>query len=183
MRGKQLEPEEALAVIARAAETPGTVWIGIDGFGASGKTSFAARVADRVPRAVVVHVDDFARPWIAEWDYDRFRRELVAPLLAGRTARYQRWDWPTDTAGDWSSVEPGRVVVVEGVSATRPETAVPWAVTVWVDTPREVRLQRALERDGPALMPRWLEDWMPSEDAWAARADPLQWIDLIIAGT
>ncbi len=173
---------EALAAVGRAAETPGTVWIGVDGFGGSGKTTFAARIAAAVPRAVVVHVDDFAAPWIAEWDFDRFRTELVAPLRADRTARYQRFDWPSATLAEWHEVEPGRVVVCEGVSSTRPEIGVPWALTIWVDAPREVRLERALARDGPDLMPRWLDEWMPSEDAWAARARPLEWIDLIIPG-
>jgi uridine kinase len=75
------------------------------------------------------------------------------------------------------------VIVSEGVSSTRPETGVPWALTVWVEAPRDVRLQRALDRDGPALMPRWLDEWMPSEDAWAARAHPFGWIDLVIPGS
>lgn len=183
MTPRRVGQDEALAAVARAAAEPGTVWIGVDGFGGAGKSTFAARVADRVPRACVVHVDDFARPWVAEWEFDRFRAEVVAPLLAGRRARYRRFDWPTETLAEWHEIDPGRVVVVEGVSSTRPETGVPWAVTIWVETPREARLARALERDGPQLMDRWLTDWMPSEDAWAARARPLTWIDLLVPGT
>jgi uridine kinase len=179
---RRVGPDEALAAAVRAAEVPGTVWIGVDGFGGSGKTTFAARIAAAVPRAVLVHVDDFARPWVAEWEFDRFRTELVAPLRANTTARYQRFDWPSETLAEWHEIEPGAVMVIEGVSSTRPETGVPWALTVWVDTPREVRLERALERDGPDQLPRWLDDWMPSEDAWAERAQPLDWIDLVIPG-
>jgi uridine kinase len=179
---RRVGQDEALAEAVRAADAPGTVWIGVDGFGGSGKTTFAARIADAVARAVVVHIDDFARPWVAEWDFDRFRTDLVAPVLANSSTRYQRFDWPSGSLAEWHEIHPGGVLVIEGVSATRPETGVPWALTVWVDAPREVRLERALERDGPELMPRWLEDWMPSEDAWAARASPLDWIDLIVPG-
>lgn len=182
MTGRQVDQNEALAAAVRAADAAGTVWIGVDGFGGSGKTTFAARIADAVPRAFVVHIDDFACPWVAEWEFDRFRTELVGPLLEGRTARYQRFDWPSGTFAEWHQVEPGAVMVIEGVSSTRPETGVPWALTIWVETPREVRLQRALDRDGPELMPRWLDEWMPSEDAWAARARPLDWIDLVVPG-
>ncbi len=182
MIARRVEPDEALAEVVRAAQAPGTVWIGVDGFGGAGKTTFAERIAAAVPRATVVHVDDFARPWIAEWDYDRFRTDVVAPIVAGRTARYQRYDWPTETLAEWHDLEPGRVIVSEGVSSTRPETGVPWALTIWVEAPREVRLQRALDRDGPDLMARWLDDWLPSEQAWAQRARPLEWIDLVIPG-
>ena len=180
---RRVDQHEALAAAVRAAGSPRTVWIGVDGFGGSGKTTFAARVAAAVARAVVVHIDDFAAPWIAEWDVARFRTQLVSPLLEGRSARYQRFDWPTETLAEWHEVEPGQVIICEGVSSTRPETGVPWDLTVWLEAPREVRLARALERDGPELMPRWLDDWMPSEDAWAARAHPFDWIDLIVPGT
>jgi uridine kinase len=172
------------AVAALAERRAGrTVWVGIDGCGAAGKTSLAAAVAAAVPSAVVVHVDDFSGHWVVEWDWDRFHDQVVRPLLSGRRARYQRWDWHRGRGGDWAEVEPGRVVVVEGVSSTRREVAVPWDLTIWVDAPREVRLARARERDGAAMLARWLDDWMPSEDAYVAREHPQDRVDLIVPGT
>ena len=157
-------------------------FVGIDGYGASGKTTLAAAVAAAVPHAVVVHIDDFAAPAIAEWDWDRFRAQVLLPLLAGRPARYQRWDWATDSGAEWHNIEPGSLVVVEGVSATRREVGAPWALTVWVDAPLDVRLQRALARDGATMLPRWLEQWIPSEQAYVAEQDPLARVDLVVDG-
>ena len=165
------------------AEHPGrTVLVAIDGFGGAGKTTLAAHLADRVEGADVVHVDDFARPSVAEWEWDRFRAQVLLPLLAGEPACYQVWDWTADAAGDWNDLAPGRVLIVEGVSCTRDEVGAPWDVAVWVDTPRQERLRRTVERDGPALLPRWLEDWMPSEQRWAARDRPWDRVDLIVSG-
>jgi uridine kinase len=161
----------------------GTVWVGIDGFGGAGKSSLADAVVAAVPEAVVVRVDDFWGPSIPEWDWPRFRVQVLAPLVAGRPARYQVWDWDTDTGGEWREIAPGRVVVVEGVSSTRAETGVSWQLTVWVDAPEEVRLRRALERDGPELLARWHADWIPSEKAYARRENPQQRVDLIVPGT
>jgi cytidylate kinase len=73
--------------------------------------------------------------------------------------------------------------VVEGVSSTRAELGAPWDLTVWVDAPREVRLRRARERDGAAMQRRWLDDWLPSEEAYAAREHPQDRVDLIVNGT
>jgi len=176
---------DVLAAVGRLAEqhTDRSVFIGIDGFGGAGKSTLADAIAGAVGRAVVVRVDDFWGPSIAEWDWHRFREQLLEPLLAGRPARYQVWNWVDDVGGDWTELPPGCVVVVEGVSSTRAEAGVPWDLTVWVEAPREVRLARALERDGPDLMRRWLDDWMPSEQRYAEREVPQQRVDLVVDGS
>jgi uridine kinase len=71
---------------------------------------------------------------------------------------------------------------VEGVSATRGEVDVPWALQIWVDAPREVRLRRAVERDGAGMLAHWLDVWMPSEEAYIARERPQERVDLLVEG-
>jgi uridine kinase len=179
---ERVSRDEALARIA-ALPRDRTVLVGIDGYGGAGKSTFAAAAAQRVPSAVVVHVDDFAAPDIPQWDWDRLRAQVLLPLLAGRPGRYQRWDWPSNTGAEWHDVPVGRIVLVEGVSSTRREVDAPWDLTVWIDTPEPTRLDRALERDGPAMMARWHEEWLPSENAYVARENPLARVDLIVSGT
>jgi uridine kinase len=174
---------EAVAAAAElAAVRTGLTLIGIDGFGAAGKTTLAQAIADRLPGSAVVHIDDFAAPIIPEWDWNRFRTQLLGPLLAGRTARYQVWDWDRNIGGEWLEVEPGGVVIVEGVSSTRAEVGAPWALTIWVQAPRELRLIRAIERDGEGMPWNWEQVWMPSEEAYAARERPQERVDLIVSG-
>ncbi len=129
-----------------------------------------------------MHCDDFASPSVPEWDFARFDAQVVRPLLAGRPARYQRWDWHTDTGAEWHDVPVGAAVVVEGVSSTRREVAAPWDLTVWVDAPEEVRLARALERDGPGMLATWQQLWIPEENAYVAREQPQQRVDLVVSG-
>ena len=74
------------AVVAALAGRTGTRWVGIDGSGASGKTTLATRIAAALPAAVVVHNDDFARPGLLGWDRDRFVR-AGAGAAAGRPPR------------------------------------------------------------------------------------------------
>jgi uridine kinase len=166
-----------------AARAVPPVFIGIDGRGGAGKTSLATSIESAVAGVAVVHVDDFAAPHIAEWDWERLQRQVADPLLAGRPAHYQRWDWDRNEGAEWHDVPPDRTVVIEGVSSTRSELAVPWALTIWVDAPRAVRLRRALARDGEEMLGRWLSDWMPSEEAYVARERPQQRVDLVVAGT
>ena len=107
----------------------------------------------------------------------------LTPLRDERDARYMEWNWDDDVPGPFHDVRAGSVVVVEGVSATRAETGVPWDLTVWVETPKEVRLERALERDGPGLMHRWHDDWIPSEERYFAELRPRERVDFIVPGT
>lgn len=182
---RKVPADDAVAEVVRLADAApaDTVWIGVDGRAGSGKTTFAARLAAVVPRVRVVHVDDFSGPREQTWDWRRFDQQVAAPLRGGRSARYQRWDWDRDEGAEWWDVEPGAVVVVEGVSALRSEVTVPWSLRIWVDAAREVRLRRALERDGPALMPRWLNEWMPSEEAYIAREEPRGRCDIVLDGS
>ena len=70
-------------------------------------------------------------------------------------------------------------ILVEGVSATDERLGVPWDFTIWVEVPYQIRLARAMERDGPGRMDRWLTDWMPSEDAYEAVQRPQDRVDLV----
>ena len=167
------------AVVAALDGKDGTRWIGVDGKGATGKTRLADRIAAALPGSVVVHVDDFARPDVRGWERDRFIRQVLKPLLAGRPGRYQRWDFDRNVGVEWHTVPSGVPVVVEGVSATDERLGIPWDFTIWVEVPYRVRLARALERDGPERMDLWLTDWMPSEDAYEAAQRPQDRVNLV----
>jgi uridine kinase len=185
MPPRRVSQARAIAEIVRLVNRrpSRTVFVGIDGPGAAGKSTFAARLAGEVPRARVVAVDDFSGPSVPEWDWVRFCAQVVTPLRAGDPARYQRWDWATDSGAEWHQITPGAVVVVEGVSATRDEVGSPWACRIWVDTPAGIRLDRALERDGPDRMVLWLNDWIPSEQRYITAQAPQRRADLIVSGT
>ncbi|MFX4272340.1 uridine kinase family protein [Propionibacteriaceae bacterium Y1685] len=171
-------------VRARLGQLPSgrTRWVGIDGFGAAGKTTFAHTVSTMINNAVVVHVDDFSGPGIPTWDHDRFRTELLEPLLAGRSARYRVSDPDIDVLGSSVAVDPGQVLIIEGVSSTDEAVAVPWDLTVWLETPAEVRWQRVLARDPVERLEIWRTEWIPSERAYAERQRPRERADLVIRG-
>lgn len=165
----------------RLVGLPGTRWVGVDGWGGSGKTTLAARLAQLLPGSVVIHIDDFARPGVRGWERDRFVDQVLRPLLAGRTARYQRWDWPSDSGAEWHEVAPDRVLICEGVSSTDSRVPVPWDLTCWVEAPYAVRIARALERDGEAMLDTWVTDWIPSEEAYVRDQRPAERVDAIVA--
>ena len=171
------------ALVARIARLPGpTRLVAVDGPGGSGKTTFADRLASAAGGAPIVRTDDFAsadNP--IDW-WPRMLDQVIAPLARGEQAYYQRYDWSTETLAEWHRVEPAPMVVVEGVTAGRAEWAEHLDFVIWIETPRDVRLQRAVERDGPDALDDW-QVWMSEEDEHYQRDPIRERADLIVDGT
>jgi uridine kinase len=154
-----------------------TLLVGIDGAGGAGKSTVAATLSDKV-----VSMDDFiAAPW--EWyDFDRLRREVFDPLLRDEPARYRRMDWGDGELKEWHVLEPGGVVVVEGVAALDRRLRDAYDYRIWVETPREICFERGVERDGVAALPLW-EAWSEKEQQYWREQKPREIADAIVDGS
>jgi uridine kinase len=151
--------------------------VGIDGAGGAGKSTLAATLSEKI-----VVTDDFVTgPW--QWyDFDRLRRDVIDPLLRGEPAHYQRMDWTDGQLKDWHVVEPGGVVVIEGVGALEQRLRDAYDHCIWVETPREICFERGLARDGEAALPLW-EAWSEKEQRYWAEQRPRDAADEIVDGS
>ena len=73
-------------------------------------------------------------------------------------------------------------MIVEGVCALHRMFRDAYDVRVWVDAPYETRLARGVARDGEAARSTWVERWMPMEDRYVERDDPVACADLVVDG-
>ena len=108
---------------------------------------------------------------------------MFEPLLDGREARYASWDWQARRPGDDVRVTPAGVVVVEGVCALHRMFRDDYDVRVWVEAPYAVRLARGVARDGEDARATWTEKWMPMEDRYVARDEPISCADVVVDGS
>jgi len=165
------------ALVEAARRTRRLTLVGIGGRGASGKSTLAATI----PAAQIISTDAF---WDGRaFELPRLRRDVFEPLLRGDRASYRAWDWSAGAPGETHDVEPDGIVVVEGVCALHRMFRGDYDVRVWVDAPYELRLARAVERDGAAARRTWVEVWMPSEDRYVARDDPIACADIVVDGS
>jgi uridine kinase len=171
-----------LVAAVRATQAPAGVAtriVAIDGPGCAGKSSLARWLAGELD-APIVHTDDFAS-WEnpVDWWPELIARALE-PLAAGQPARYV----PTSWGGEERApvlISPAVFVILEGVTASREAFRPYLAYSVWIETPREVRLQRGLERDGEQARAQW-EQWMEAEDRYVERERPAEHADSVLPG-
>jgi uridine kinase len=170
------DPLTALVAAVRAAPARlgRATLVAMDGPSGSGKTTLADRLIAALvaagESAALVRTDDFAT-----WDdpfgwWPRLETEVLAPLAAGRPARYLAIDWTTGTAVARRpvAVPPVDILVLEGVSSARRTVVDRLSLAVWLEHPdAAVRRERAVARDGEAIREP-LRAWQAAEDAWFA---------------
>jgi len=175
-----------LAQLARASKPKlpatgkgSTRLILIDGPAGAGKTTLANRLAvalggtpsggagsytpdgalaDAAP-VQIIHGDDMYEGWgglprLDEVLLDR----ILEPLARGEQGAFEMWDWVADARSHTIRVPQRPWLIIEGVGVAGPRARELAALTVFVEAPWEVRLQRGVERDHYAyddVVERW----------------------------
>jgi uridine kinase len=171
-----LLPGDVVGLLLRADATT----VLIDGRSGSGKTTVATELHRTWPADTLVHLDDIYPGWDGlRAATDHVRDHLLTPRRAGRTGRWQRWDWATEAAAEWHAVAPGSRLVIEGAGALTAATRALADFAIWVECPEPVRKRRALERDGATYAPHW-DRWAAQEDQHLRRHDPRSVADVIL---
>ena len=146
--------------------------VAVDGPSGAGKSTVARALAIEMC-ATLIPTDHFAT-WddpVAWWP--RLVDGVLSPLWRGEPGRYQRMDWSEGwpRLGEWVTVEPTGVLIVEGVSSARRSISPRLDLALWVDGPDEAeRLERAVARDGEKSRAH-LRRWQEFERGWFAVDD------------
>ncbi len=167
--------------------------IAIDGGGGAGKSTLAAAIRDSLANVSIVRVDDFYRPlhddprardpeyaYLNHTDCARIRDAALLPLREGRAARYQPIEWTSGQPLGWVEVASKEIIVMEGVYSMRPELRDLVQVSLFVDTPRDLRRKRMADRIQKET--GWIDRWMAAEDWYLEKIRPMESADLIVEG-
>ena len=163
--------------------------IAIDGRAGSGKTTLAMRLQNLLPDFVHLNGDDYFEPkkdklvWGAFND-ERFIKEVVEPLQKGNSFIYRPYDWHADPPITERKIVVNHGICLERCYSFRFDLA--WDLKIWVETPRELCLQRGLAREKlpkKTVLRTWQEVWQPLEDKYITETKPRHHADIVIDGT
>lgn len=167
-----------------------TLFIAIDGRGGSGKSTLAEWLSEKLD-AQLVRTDDFAS-WDNPFDWWPLAIERVfQPIRNGaKTLDYPRSKWWENHYPKLAVDQPvSDIMILEGVSSSRKEFQDYISLAIFVDTPKDICLERGMERDSRStgktkdeLKQMW-EGWFEGEDNYLQRDQPRQRADIEIDGT
>ncbi len=178
--------ELATRALAEPPRCGDTRLVCVDGPSGSGKTVLAGRLVAALASAGVeptlVHMDDLFPGWDGlAAAVPLLSAQIVAPLVAGRPARYRRYDWDRHAYAEEHDLGRPAVLVVEGVASGAQPVARHATMVIWVEAPPAERLRRGIDRDGESYRPHW-ERWARQEQAHFAADGTRERADLRIDG-
>lgn len=156
--------------------------IAVDGHAGAGKTTLAARLAEALGGAPVIHTDDLAtheEPFA--WT-TRLAEQVLAPFARGRGAVHAVYDWTARAFAGEREVPAAPVVLLEGVGTGRADLRPYLTLLLWLEVDPATARARGMRRDGAELARFWT-GWTREEDAHFA-ADPSRpYADLLVRQT
>jgi len=166
-------------IIKRAEEIisrKGRIIIAIDGPCASGKTTLAASIAEKID-AQVIHTDDFFLPFDMRTEkrlsqaggnihYERFCDEVINGIKSGKSFNYGIYSCSTGTYGISQTVSPYKSIIIEGSYSLHPEIPDIYDLKIFLETDKETQLERILIRNGAEALEIFKSKWIPFENRY-----------------
>lgn len=177
--------------ILEKAETKERIIVALDGRCASGKSTLAASLAERLS-CTLVHMDDFfLRPEQRtperlatageNIDHERFFKEVLAPLAQGEGLVYRPWDCGAQAFGEPIIVEPKPITFVEGSYACHPALWDYYDLRVFLTVEPDTQISRIAERNGEEGIEAFRNKWIPLEESYFDAYRIAQRVDLLLS--
>ena len=162
--------------IIELADKKERVIVAIDGRCASGKTTLAREIAEKLD-CNIFHMDDFfLRPEQRSEarrntpgenvDHERFLSEVLIPLSKGESFSYEAFDCHTLGFKQPIAVTPKSIAVVEGSYACHPSLCGYYDLRIFSDIDPDEQMRRITERNGIEGAARFKALWIPLEEAY-----------------
>lgn len=163
------------------AEANAPVMVAIDGNAASGKTTLGFYLKE-IFECNLFHMDDFflrdeqrTEERLTEVggnvDYERFKQEVMEPLLKGEAVIYRPFSCKTRTIQEAVEIPFSRLNIIEGSYSQHPYLGEVYQLKVFMEIPEETQLERIRQRNGDEMLKRFVSEWIPKENAYFEKFD------------
>lgn len=171
--------------------------IAIDGRCASGKSTLAAALREAVlmkyGSCELIHIDDFfLRPEQrtperflesgGNVDRERFLEEVLLPLETGKEFEFRPFDCRSMALSGPVRVEKAAAAIIEGSYCCHPALQEHYDLRIFLSIPAAEQKRRLLLREGEAGLRRFVERWIPLEEAYFSELKPEECCELRLSG-
>lgn len=165
-----------LEAIDQIKAQKGNVRICLEGGSASGKSTWAERIAALYDSAVY-HMDDyFLQPHqktaarLAEvggnLDRERFEKEILIGLSLEKSFVHRPYSCRLGKLGEERTAFPKPVEIIEGAYSLHPDFGRYYDIAVFLEQNPKDQLNKIIKRNGEECAKRFVEEWIPKETAY-----------------
>ncbi len=199
--------EKLLDKIIKEYDLQKTLVIGIDGLGGTGKTTIAnslkLELSNKNYNSIILHIDDFIHPrniryneakeeWYCyyniQWRYDYLIKEILMPIKEGieLDKQIEIYDKDNDIyILEQINIPQGSILLLEGIFLQRKEIREYFDYIIYLDTPKEVRLNRVINRDKyignwEDIKLKYERRYFPAENKYVEEYCPMANADLVL---
>lgn len=184
--------ETAAAAVRRLEKdtSKNRIAIALDGRCASGKTTLGYYLSEKFD-ANLFHLDDFflqAHQRTAERlsevggnvDYERFKTEVLEPVLAGDTVEYRRFDCGSLQIAESIQISTKRINIIEGSYSQHPYFGDIYDLKVFTDIDEKSQMENIRRRNGEDKLKVFKERWIPKEEAYFEKFRIREQSDIVV---
>lgn len=172
---KRFEPvKEEIERLLQSDKMP--ILVAIDGHAASGKTTLGYYLAEMF-ECNLFHMDDFflqndqrteerLNEVGGNVDYERFQKEVLASILKRENVGYRPFSCKTRTILETKEIPFKRLNIIEGSYSQHPYFGGVFDLKVFTEIAEEEQMERIRQRNGEAMLERFVSEWIPKENAY-----------------
>lgn len=166
-----------------------SVIVAIDGNSGAGKSSMAKLISGKYD-CNIFHIDDFFLPPNLKTeerlkeiggnvDYVRFNDEVISGLKTKEKFEYQKYNCQKQQLDDTISVNPKRLNIIEGSYSMHPTLIDNYDLKIFLHIDEHSQIERILKRNGPFMLQRFINEWIPKENKYFEKMDIPNKADLV----
>jgi uridine kinase len=166
------------------------VFVAMDGFSASGKTTLGEKLK-KIYNANLVHTDDFFKKITidpkdplsihgANIDFDKINQEIVNPFMHKTGYHYRPFDFKQHAHMDQVHVDYQPMLIIEGAYSMHPKLLANYDYKVFVQVSRFKAYLRIFKRNGFKRLLKFIRMWIPKEIAYVKAMEIKNQADLIL---
>lgn len=166
-----------------------TVNVAIDGNSSAGKSTLANLIKEKYD-CNLFHMDDFfLTPDLkteerliqvgGNVDYVRFSNEVITELKTKNKFKYQRYNCNKMELDEIVNVTPKRLNIIEGSYSMHPTLIGNYDLKIFLNLDKHEQVERILKRNGPFMLQRFINEWIPKENIYFEKMNIRDKADLV----
>jgi uridine kinase len=183
---------ELVKTIQETAKGKSRFVIALAGFGGSGKSSAAKKLAEALGNTVVIPLDQFIINRLSErsadwdgFDWTRLTNEVLQPIKNGsENITYSVYDWSQNKIIGEKNLELPKYIIIEGCGLIRQRLGTYFDFSIWIDLPLELAGERGSTRDREEYKvdhdELWKTIWIPNDRDYFEKHQPAARADFLL---